>query len=161
MNTGVEIGSFTETRFAKRVEFGLEVDQGICRFSTSNSTAVRLNTLGLMLKAGYGYKSGEAMMVTWGFAVGPSQASYAAAKDNYDIKSTSTVVGLDARVGVMAQMMITEDVSAVGGFDLLHSELDVTSVKIDPAGGPLDKHDYQQALGLNIPEFFIGVRVNL
>ena len=161
MNTGVEIGSFNETQYSKHVVFGAEINQGICRFRSSNDALIRLNTLGLLLKAGYGYKSGESMLVTWGVAVGPSQADYTATKDDYDIKSNKTVVGLSVRVGVEAQMSITDEVSAVGGINLLHSELDVTSVKVEPTGSSADKHDYEKALGLNIPEFTVGVRVNL
>ena len=161
MNMGVEIGTYSETKFGKRVSLGAEVDQSVCHFRTSHDASVKLNTFGLMLKAAYGYKSGESMIVNWGIGVGPSQANYAATKDKYDIKSTSSAVGLNARAGVEAQMAVTDDISAIGGFNLLFSEIDVSSVKVDPNDGVLDKHDYQKSLGLFIPEFFLGVRVNL
>jgi opacity protein-like surface antigen len=156
-----EVGNNISISPFRHVMVGAELAKTVSRYRDDNDASSELDLLGMMFKAGYGYAPNDKAMITWEAGVGPTQADFSASKDDIDIESTKAAYGLNARIGVSAQMMLAEKFYGVAGLHWVYSSVDITSVKATAGGLALPADRFEGTASFNMPEAQIGLRADL
>jgi hypothetical protein len=157
----VEPGFVFKTGSWSRVEASAEVFFGRIGYRENSGSKLKgsLSTFGLLPKFGYGYSLGDGLSMVWGIGVGPALTKYEASGGGTKVESTSSAVGIAARLFGNVVVPMSDSMDVTAGLKFTHYAIDPGDVKTTT--GAVSTTASGDPINMNVPEVSLGLRLKM